>query len=60
MAGIAVKRGHERSDGPKEFQGWAVLTVSDASENGRSVQESPLDDNLYHADICMTLPDDEE
>lgn len=55
MARIAVRRGHERSDGPKEFQGWAVLTVGDACGDGRSVTESPLDDNPYHADICMNL-----
>ena len=59
MARIAYRRGHERSDGPKAFHGWAILTVGDASESGRSVRESPLDDNPYHADICMELPDDD-
>lgn len=60
MARLAVRRGHERSDVPREFHGWAVLTVSDASENGRSVTESPIDDNPYHADICMKMPDDDK
>lgn len=60
MARIAICRGHTRSDGPKEFQGWAILTVNDALANGRSVTPSPLDENPYHADICLNLPDDNE
>ena len=60
MADIAVKRGHERSDGPKEFRGWAILTVNDASANGRTVVPSPLEENRYHADICLNLPYDDE
>ena len=59
MANIAIQRGHERHDGPKEFRGWAILTVNDASANGRSVVPSPLEENRYHADICLNLPDDD-
>ena len=60
MATVAIKRGHERSDGPKEFRGWAILNVNDASANGRTVVPSPLEENPYHADICLNLPDDDE
>ena len=60
MANIAINRGHERSDGPKEFRGWAILTVNDASANGRTVVPSPLEENRYHADICLNLPDDDD
>ena len=60
MAGIASKRGHERRDGPKVFHGWAIVTANDASANGRWVKESPLDDNPYHSDICMELPEGDE
>ena len=60
MANIAIKRGHERSGGPTEFRGWAILTVKDASANGRSVAPSPLEGNQYHADICLNLPDDDD
>ena len=60
MAEIASKRGHERRDGPREFHGWAIVTVNDASANGRWVMESPLDDNPYHSDIYMELPEGDE
>ena len=37
------------------FYGWATLNVPEASQDGRIVEKSPKDDNLWHADIV--LPD---
>lgn len=59
MAEIAIERGVNRPDGPKEFHGWAVLPVHRATSDTRWVEESPLDDNRYHADIRMQLQDHE-
>jgi len=56
MAKIAVTRGQGRSDGGKDFHGWAMLTVSDAEANGRTVEASPIESNPFHADICLNLP----
>ncbi len=60
MAKIAVKRGVERSEGPRKFRGWVILIVHDAAANGRTVVPSPLEDNPYHAEICLDLPDGED
>jgi len=60
MAKLAIIRGQGRGNGGKEFQGWAVVNVGDAATNGRTVMESPLPDNPYHADIRLNLPDDGE
>lgn len=57
MAAIATERGKGREDGGKVFQGWAILTVDDAGAEGRSVKESPIDSNPFHADIWLNLPD---
>ena len=56
LATIATERGKRREEGAKTLQGWAILTVSDAE--GRSVQESPIDSNPFHADIRLNLPDE--
>ena len=58
LATIATERGKGREEGAKIFQGWAVLTVNDAAAEGRSVQESPIDLNPFHADIRLNLPDE--
>ena len=58
MATIAIERGRSREEGGKVFQGWAILTVNDAEAEGRSVQETPIDSNPFHADIWLNLPDD--
>lgn len=48
---VAAGRGPGRA-----FYGWAVLTVRDASGNGRSVRASPdLPANPYHADIDLNI-----
>ena len=58
MATIATERGRGREDGGKVFQGWAILTVNDAEAEGRSVRESPIESNPFHADIWLNLPDE--
>ena len=58
LATIATERGKGREEGAKTFQGWAILTVNDAEAEGRSVQESPIDSNPFHADIRLNLPDE--
>ncbi len=51
----AAGRGPDR-----KFYGWAVLTVADASANGRMVRASPLPRNSYHADIDLNIRADLE
>ena len=49
-----------RSNGKRRFYGWAVLSVEQAECEDRKVEATPIEDNPYHADICMlNLPDDE-
>ena len=55
LAGLASSRGRERTP-PKPFQGWAVVTVSDAETDGRTVEATPTETNPYHADIRLNLP----
>ena len=57
LADLAALRGKERNP-PRPFQGWAVLTVSDAAANGRTVEATPTETNPYHADIHLNLPPD--
>jgi hypothetical protein len=54
---IANKRRREVS---RTFYGWAVVTVEHASNKGRSVRASPQDDNPYHADVDLHLPEGAE
>lgn len=44
----------------RTFYGWAVVTVEDASRDGRTVRETPKLENPYHADIDLNLPDSTE
>ena len=60
MAKLATIRGQGRGNGGKGFQGWAILGVSSAATNGRTVEATALEDNPYHADICLNLPDNGE
>lgn len=59
LAELSKERGQNRNP-PKNFYGWAIMKVSDAASNGRTVQATPGDINLYHADIFLNLPDDKE
>ena len=42
------------------FQGWAVLTVAEAHQNGRKSVVSPLPGNPYHAHISLPVQPGEE
>lgn len=59
MAAISEKIGQNRRP-PKDFYGWATIEARDAAANGRSVQATPNEDNIYHADIFLNLPHDGE
>ena len=39
----------------RRFYGWAVLSVEKASEQGRTVEATPLLANRYHADIHLNI-----
>ena len=43
-----------------QFFGWAVVTVSEASRNGRYVRESAQLDNPFHADIHLNIVEAQE
>ena len=45
---------------PRDFHGWATLEVIEAASSGRSVRATPKDDNVYHADIFLNLPNDDQ
>ena len=56
---IGEKVAKNRSNGKRNFYGWAVLMVQDAESSNRKVESSPIEGNNYHADIClMNLPND--
>ena len=57
LADLSKERGRGRG---KDFYGWATLTVRDAVSNGRTVEATPTDVNIYHVDIILHLPDDNE
>jgi len=57
VTGIAVQDGVARG---KTFYGWAVLTVEQATRDGREATASPLPNNPYHADIRLPSPADED
>lgn len=55
LADLARKRGRKRPKPPNRFQGWAVLAVRDAAQNGRTVAATPTPENRCHADICLNI-----
>lgn len=55
LAGLCHCRERNREGG--QFQGWALIFASDASQNGRHVESSRTECNPYHADIV--LPDND-
>ena len=59
LAALSKQTGQNRTP-PRNFYGWAVMKVSDASANGRTVKATPDDFNIYHADIFLNLSDDDE
>ena len=59
LAALSERTGQNRNP-PRNFYGGAVMKVSDASSNGRTVKATPDDSNIYHADIFLNLPDDDE
>ena len=46
----------EQRNPPRNFYGWAVVRSEQVRAAGYEVNDSPLPDNRYHADII--LPDD--
>jgi hypothetical protein len=50
LAELSRERGQGRTP-PRNFYGWAVLTVEDARRNGRTVEPTPRPENRYHADV---------
>ena len=59
LAKLSKERGQNRNP-PRSFHGWAIMKVSEAASNGRTVQATPDGINLYHADIFLNLPDENE
>ena len=59
LAELSKERGQNREP-PKSFYGWAIMKVSEAASNGRTVQATPDGINPYHADIFLNLSDDNE
>ena len=59
LAALSIQTGQNRTP-PRDFHGWAVLTVDAAAANGRTVRATSNEFNRYHADIFMNLRDDKE
>ena len=59
LATLSEKIAHGRTP-PQNFYGWATIEIRQAASNGRSVSATPLDDNIYHADIFLNLPHGDE
>ena len=59
LAALSIQTGQNRTP-PRDFHGWAVLTVDAAAANGRTVKATPDGFNRYHADIFLNLRDDKE
>lgn len=49
----AIQIQKSRQDGPHRLYGWAVVSQETGSENGRTIELSPTQDNPYHADIVL-------
>ena len=48
---VLIAKAAEASRGGASFTGWASVTREDAGRSGRSVLETPTDENRAHADI---------
>ena len=59
LAALSIQTGRNRTS-PRDFHGWAVLTVDAAASNGRTVRATPNEFNIYHADIFLNLQEDDE
>ena len=59
LAALSIQTGQNRTPS-RSFYGWATLTVGDAASNGRTVEATPTDANIYHADIVLHLSDNNE
>lgn len=57
MAEITDRQAEQRK---RNFYGWAVVSVEDASRDNRSVRAAPLLDNLYHAEIELHLGEEQD
>lgn len=54
IARLAKDRGRGRTP-PRQFFGWAEVSVLDAERDGRTVRATPTEENPYHADIHLNL-----
>lgn len=52
MAALAEERARKRIP-PRQFHGWAVLSVKDAATSGRTVRSTPVDGNPFHVDVFL-------
>ena len=59
LAALSIQTGRNRTS-PRDFHGWAVLTVDAAASNRRTVRATPNEFNIYHADIFLNLQEDDE
>ena len=59
LATLSKETGRSRTP-QQDFYGWATLEVREAASSGRSVRATPKEDNVYHVDIFLNLPDDDE
>ena len=59
LAALSIQTGRNRTS-PRDFHGWAVLTVDAAAANRRTVRATPNEFNIYHADIFLNLQEDDE
>ena len=54
LAALATARARARKP-PREFRGWAVISVAHAALDGRTVAATRRTGNPYHADILLNI-----
>ena len=59
LANLSKKTGQKRTP-PRDFYGWATMEAREAASSGRSVRATSKEDNVYHADIFLNLPYDDQ
>ena len=54
MAELCTKRAAARTP-PRQCRGWAVIRVENAALGGRTVEATPVPENIYHTDIFLNV-----